>query len=115
MVDVYEELANAIILQAVGDYRLARKYLKRHPRTKELEEAAAFQAAERRKRAAERKALGLPKVREKLGPDERLLSRIRSRERMLAEVPEFFRSKWYATLTTVDGEMVLRKLSEEEV
>lgn len=113
--DVYEELANAIILQAVGDYRLARKYLKRHPRTKELEEAAASQAAERRKRAAERKALGLPKVREKPGPDERLLSRIKSRERMLEEIPEFFCSTWYEALTTVDGEWLLRKLNDEEV
>ena len=113
--DVYEELANAIIVQAVDDYRAARKYLKKHPRTKELEETAASQAAERRKRAAERKAQGLPKVQEKPGPDERQLRRIKNRERMLVEIPQFFRSKWYEALTTLDGEMLLQRLNEEEV
>jgi len=32
MMDAYEGLANAIILQAVKDYRKAIKTLKRHPR-----------------------------------------------------------------------------------
>lgn len=33
--DPYENLANAIILQAVKDYRLARKKRKYHPKNKE--------------------------------------------------------------------------------
>ena len=35
MTDPYENLANAIILQAVKDYRAARKKLKYHPKNKE--------------------------------------------------------------------------------
>ena len=31
----YEELANAIVLQAAKDYRAARRELKRHPKSKE--------------------------------------------------------------------------------
>ena len=33
--DPYENLANAIILQAVKDYRDARRKIKRHPKDKE--------------------------------------------------------------------------------
>ena len=33
MNDVYERLANAIILQAVKDYRLALKKLNKHPQS----------------------------------------------------------------------------------
>lgn len=113
--DAFENLANAIIVQAAEDYRAARKYLKKHPRTKELEEVAALQTAERRKRAAERREKGLPGANEKPGPEERLLSKIKSKERTLVEVQQFFRSKWYAALTTVDGEWLLRKLNDEEV
>lgn len=29
-----------------------------------------------------------------------------------AEVEDFFRSEWYESLTTVDGEMIIRKLKE---
>ena len=113
--DVFENMANAIIIQAAEDYRAARKYLKKHPRTEELEGAAAFRTAEHRKWAAERKERGLPKVTEKPGPDERLLTKIKSQERVLVEVQQFFRSGWFATLTTVDGETLLRRLNEEEV
>lgn len=35
MTDPYENLANAIILQAVKDYRVARKKLKRNPKNKD--------------------------------------------------------------------------------
>ncbi len=66
----YENLANAIILQAVRDYRTALKCLKLTPNN--------------------RKALS-------------------DKE----EIERFFRSKWYSTLTSVDGEMLIRSLSEE--
>ena len=66
----YENLANAIILQAVRDYRTALKCLKLNPNN--------------------RKALS-------------------DKE----EIERFFRSKWYSTLTSVDGEMLIRSLSEE--
>ena len=66
----YENLANAIILQAVSDYRTALKYLKLNPNN--------------------RKALS-------------------DKE----DIENFFRSKWYSTLTSVDGEMLIRSLSVE--
>ena len=66
----YENLANAIILQAVRDYRTALKALRMNPRNK---------AAQTEKESVER----------------------------------FFRSQWYQALTTVDGEMLIKKLNEE--
>ena len=58
----YEELANAIVLQAVNDYRLARK----------------------KKESA----------------------------KQVASV-QFFRSKWFAVLTNIDGRLLEQKLKEE--
>lgn len=37
MIENYEKLANAIILQAVKDYRAAKKKLKKQPRNKDAE------------------------------------------------------------------------------
>ena len=68
--DFYTELANAIIIQAVKDYRNALKTLKRYPR---YEPAKA----------------------------------------VVAEVEEFFRSDWYRMLTSVDAEMLMRKIRRE--
>ena len=68
--DSYTELANAIIIQAVKDYRKALKTLNRHPR---YEPARA----------------------------------------MVTEVEDFFRSEWYRTLTSVDAEMLMRKIRRE--
>jgi hypothetical protein len=68
--DPYENLANAVILQAVRDYRTALRALRMNPRNK---------AAQTEKESIER----------------------------------FFRSQWYQALTTVDGEMLIRKLNEE--
>ena len=70
MNDPYENLANAVILQAVRDYRTALKALRMNPRNK---------SAQTDKESIER----------------------------------FFRSQWYQALTTVDGEMLIRKLNEE--
>lgn len=72
MIDPYERLANAIILQAVKDYRTARKKLKRYPKNK----------------------------------DAKL---------MIEDCEKFFRSDWFGVLTSVDGQMLLRKLQEEEL
>jgi hypothetical protein len=68
--DPYEKLANAIILQAVKDYRAAIRKLKRNPRN-HLAQAD------------------------------------------IDSIERFFRSGWYATLTQVDGEMLIKKLKEE--
>lgn len=37
MIDPYEKLANAIIMQAVKDYRAAKKKLKKQPTNKDAE------------------------------------------------------------------------------
>ena len=59
--DPYQNLANAIVLHAVADYRLTND----------------------------------------------------SRE--LEDLERFFRSDWFAALTNIDGEALLRKLQEEEI
>ena len=70
MTDPYENLANAIVLQAVKDYRDALKRLKKKPGN----QAAMSDAM---------------------------------------ECERFFRSGWYKTLTSVDGEYLIQKLREE--
>ncbi len=72
MNDTYERLSNAIVLQAVKDYRNALKRLKKHPQNE--------------------KALNTKR-----------------------EVERFFRSDWYASLTTVDPEMLITKLKKEVI
>lgn len=65
-----ENLAHAIILQAVKDYRKALKILKRQPRHKESKE-------------------------------------------MVADCEGFFLSKWFTTLTNIDGKVLMEKLKKE--
>lgn len=72
MTDPYENLAQAIIPQAVKDYRAARKKNKYHPKNKEA-------------------------------------------KLMIEDCERFFRSDWFAALTTIDGRMLLEKLKEEEI
>ena len=72
MNDTYERLSNAIVLQAVKDYRNALKRLKKHPQNE--------------------KALNTKR-----------------------EVERFFRSDWYASLTTVNPEMLITKLRKEVI
>lgn len=72
MTDPWENLANAIILQAVKDYREARKKLKKRPKNE----------------------------------DAKLT---------VSDCEAFFRSEWFKALTNVNGEMLLRKLREENV
>ena len=71
MTDPYQNLANAIILSAVKDWRLARRKLKRKPNNK----------------------------------DAKIL---------LEECENFFHSRWYASLTDGDGEMLIRRFYEED-
>ena len=68
----WENLANAIILQAVKDYREARTKHKKRPKNE----------------------------------DAKL---------MIADCEAFFCSDWFAALTNIDGEALLRKLQEEEL
>ena len=72
MTDSYEDLAQAIILQAVKDYRVARKKAKYHPKNKEA-------------------------------------------KLMIQDCESFFRSDWFSALTSIDGQVLLEKLKEEEI
>ncbi len=71
MDEAYVRLANAIVLQAVKDWRAARRKLKRKPQN----ESARIE---------------------------------------LESCERFFRSDWFTELTDVDGEVLLRKLYEED-
>ena len=66
----YEALTNAIIIQAVNDYRIALKKVKKNPGNRD----------------AINEALSLER---------------------------FFHSPWYETLTSVDGEFLIRKIRAE--
>lgn len=70
MTDPYQNLANAIVLSAVKDWRAAVKKLKKRPKHE----------------------LSL---------------------QMKAECERFFLSEWFETLTSVDGEVILKKLKQE--
>lgn len=65
----FENLANAIVIQAAKDYTKALKMHKKHPH---------YDVA----------------------------------KTQIAELEDFFRSPWYRTLTSVDGEMLIKKLRE---
>ena len=67
----YENLSNAIVLQAAKDYRAARRKLKKKPGN------TLAQAG-------------------------------------IDSIERFFCSGWYKCLTDVDGEMLIRKLREED-
>lgn len=69
-VDGYEELANAIVLQAAKDYRCALKSLKKHPCNSTA-----------------------------------LSSKLKTEQ--------YFRSDWFATLTEINPEWLIRRLKSE--
>jgi len=68
--DPYEKLANAIVLQAVNDYRTILQKIRRNPQNKGAVEEAL-------------------------------------------RIERFFRSEWYQTLTSVDGEYLINRLRRE--
>ena len=84
----YERLASAIIIEAVKDYRKAIRFLKHHPHTPELDNDSQQNA-----------------LREKVIKNEN--------ERDATE--RFFRSGWFEMLSSLDGEVLLKKVCEMEV
>ena len=91
--EFYEDLANAIVMQAVKDYRRAIRFLKRHPHTKDLDMQAI--RGDKRKRI--------------------LRERIIKHEAERDVVETFFRSGWFETLSNLDGVSLLKKVNEMEV
>lgn len=70
MMEPEEALANAIILQAVKDYRVAMKKLRKRPKNE-------------------------------------------SAKLMVSDCEAFFRSEWFKDLTNLNGEVLLKRLREE--
>ena len=111
--DPYEELANAIIVQAADDFRSARRFLREHPRTMELVDAVETIREERRKKREERRRRKLPPERDTKSCEEMLLDKIIDNEVLLFDARKFFRSAWFSKLTALDGELLLEKLEKE--
>ena len=89
----YENLANAIVMQAVKDYREAIHFLKRHPHTPDLDTEEAKK--DKRKRT--------------------LRERIIKNEGERDDVERFFHSGWFELLSNLDGETLLRQVRDVEV
>lgn len=89
----YENLANAIVVQAVKDYREAIHFLKRHPHTPDLDTEEAMK--DKRKRI--------------------LREQIINNEGERDDVERFFRSGWFEILSNLDGKVLLNKVREMEV
>lgn len=66
----WDDLTQAIILQAVDEYRKALRRIQVFPRQQKLQAA-------------------------------------------IRDVEDFFRSRWFAQITSIDGEMLIRRLREE--
>lgn len=86
----FENLANAIIVRAVMDYRETMRFLKRHPHTSDLDTEEAMQ--DTRKRA--------------------IRSMIMKKEGERDEIEQFFHSGWFEALSNLDGEALLKKVRE---
>ena len=97
-----QNLANAIILQAVTDYRSARKLLREHPKTPELVATAKIKRKERKKETGYNRS-----------PEEKLLAKIWNAQKEVIECETFFKSRWFETLSNIDGKDLLKKLREE--
>ena len=84
----YESLVNAIIIQAVKDYRKAIRFLKHHPHTPDLDNDPQQNA---------------------------LRDKVIKNENERGAVERFFRSGWFEMLSSLDGEVLLKKVYEMEV
>ena len=89
----YENLANAIILQAVKDYRQALSFLKRHPHTPDLDTDETVHD----KRKSGLRAMIIRKENER------------------DEIECFFRSGWFEALSNLNGVALLNKVRAMEV
>ena len=89
----YESLANAIVMQAVKDYREAIHFLKRHPHTPDLDTEEAMKDKQKRI------------LRENIIKDEGECD----------DVERFFHSGWVELLSNLDGDTLLRQVRNMEV
>jgi hypothetical protein len=97
--DPYKKLANAIIIQAAKDYRVALRELQSYA---DIEPELLLYENE----LAEGKAEPDDEKDRKLGNLKRIKTDIK-------EIEEFFHSKLYSILTDVDGQYILEELQKE--
>ena len=83
--------------------RAYRKWLVKHEDGEEFDREAYKASTD----------IPMPKRKYQLSKEEQILERIIKHESEVADIEKFFRSKWYTVLTSVDGELILRKLKEE--
>lgn len=94
--DLYQDLANAIIIQAATDYRVSRAFLKKHPHTPELDLEMEKKSYERDQRT------------------ETLLKKITEHENTIVSIEKFLTSAWAQFLSKADTVLILKRLQEEE-
>ena len=84
----YQCLVKALIIQADKDNRKAIRFLKHHPHTPELDNDSQQNA---------------------------LRDKVIKNENERGAVERFFRSGWFEMLSSLDGEVLLKKVCEMEV
>ena len=102
--DNYEQLANAVILKAVDDYRAAWKKIKYLPEDKRKSIYEEVMKLEEEKNSVEYR-LKLKRVRRKTAQEKAVTT--------FYECEDFFRSRWFGVLTALDGDKLIRMLREE--
>ena len=115
-----ERLSTAIIIQAANDYRDARavihKYESKYPRNK----ADAIRISMQNRRQFERerhKELfhSLETFNFVKTDDEKISEKVHDAYDTIAEVEEFFHSKWYSFLSQIDGDYMIHMLKSEPI
>ena len=114
----YHELAAAIVLQAVKDYRTARKFILKHMDEYPPDRMGEILLAMKKRKTAERVAY--KKEHGKLKGfkfvptrDERMAGQMKHAFEAIEEVEEFICSDWYGKLTDIDPQLVLKQLRTE--
>ena len=99
----YDALRNAIVIQAAEDYRKAVEVIREsRAKLKELWDEYA-------------KLQGKDDVREQeiLKDIEEIIHKLEKARSEINEIESFFRSEWYSSICSVDGEWMIEQLREE--
>lgn len=114
----YKELAAAIVMQAVNDFRSSRKFILKHIEDYSPERVSEILAYQEKRYALEKKkyiakhgdAKGFKRV---PLPEERMAGMMQHAYQEIEEITSFFHSSWYKALTDIDPDRVLKQLQSE--